>query len=78
MVYVKWGFRAVFWGLVLAFLHYTLPQHDIVRITDTYEKRVKSGTRMRCSGRTPRPARTSPRPSATCSSSRPSAPMTSR
>ncbi len=43
MVYVKWGFRAVFWGLVLAFLHYTLPQHDIVRITDTYEKRVNPG-----------------------------------
>jgi hypothetical protein len=43
MVYVKWGFLAVFWTLVLAFLHYTLPQHDIVRITDTYEKRVNPG-----------------------------------
>jgi hypothetical protein len=44
MVYVKWGFRAIFWIAVLAFLHYTLPQHDIARITDTYEKRVNPGT----------------------------------
>lgn len=43
MVYVKWGFRAIFWIVVLAFLHYTLPQHDIARITDTYEKRVNPG-----------------------------------
>jgi len=43
MVYVKWGFRAIFWIAVLAFLHYTLPQHDIARITDTYEKRVNPG-----------------------------------
>jgi hypothetical protein len=28
---------------VAAFLHYTLPQTDIVRITDTYEKRVDFG-----------------------------------
>jgi hypothetical protein len=44
MVYLKWGFRAVFWTLVVAFLHYTLPQHDIVRVTDTYETRVNPGT----------------------------------
>jgi len=43
MVYIKWGFIAVFWTVVIAFLHYTLPQHDIVRITDTYEKRVNLG-----------------------------------
>ena len=43
MVYIKWGFIAVFWTVVIAFLHYTLPQHDIVRITDTYEKRVNPG-----------------------------------
>ncbi len=43
MVYLKWGWRIVFWTAVLAFLHYTLPQHDIVRITDTYEKRVNPG-----------------------------------
>ena len=43
MIYVKWGLRGLFWLLVLAFLHYTLPQHDVVRITDTYEKRVDPG-----------------------------------
>ncbi len=29
--------------LVIAVLHYSLPQHDIVRITDTYEKRIDPG-----------------------------------
>jgi len=43
MVYVKWGFWGLFWVLVASFLHYTLPQHDIVRITDTYESRVDFG-----------------------------------
>jgi len=43
MVYVKWVFWGVFWTVVVAFLHYTLPQHDVVRITDTYEKRVNPG-----------------------------------
>jgi hypothetical protein len=43
MVYVKWGFILLFWLLVAGFLHYTLPQTDIVRITDTYEKRVDFG-----------------------------------
>ena len=43
MVYVKWGFWGLFWLLVASFLHYTLPQHDIVRITDTYETRVDFG-----------------------------------
>ena len=40
MIYVKWIFWATFWILVAGFLHYTLPQTDIARITDTYEKRV--------------------------------------
>ncbi|MDK3075359.1 DUF1523 family protein [Sedimentitalea sp. JM2-8] len=40
MVYVKWAFILLFWGLLGAVLHYTLPQRDIGRITDTYEKRV--------------------------------------
>lgn len=44
MVYVKWIFRGLFWTALIAFLHYTLPQHDIVRITDTYEKRVNPGS----------------------------------
>jgi len=43
MVYLKWGFRLIFWTAVIAFLHYTLPQRDIVRITDTYEQRVEPG-----------------------------------
>ncbi|MGH1412270.1 MAG: DUF1523 family protein [Pelagimonas sp.] len=43
MAYVKWAFIITFWVIVLAFLHYTLPQNDIVRITDTYEKRVDPG-----------------------------------
>ena len=43
MAYVKWFFIIVFWVLVAAFFHYTLPQKDIVRITDTYEKRIDFG-----------------------------------
>lgn len=43
MVYVKWAFIGLFWLLVAAFLHYTLPQNDIARITDTYEKRIDFG-----------------------------------
>ncbi|WP_204113161.1 DUF1523 family protein [Shimia biformata] len=43
MVYVKWGFRILFWVLIAAFFHYTLPQYDVVRIADTYEKRVDFG-----------------------------------
>ncbi|SEL52170.1 Protein of unknown function [Roseivivax marinus] len=33
----------LFWIVVLAFLHYTLPQNDVVRITDTYERRQDFG-----------------------------------
>ncbi|MDJ0822009.1 MAG: DUF1523 family protein [Paracoccaceae bacterium] len=43
MAYVKWTFIILFWTFVAAFLHYTLPQQDIARITDTYEKRVDPG-----------------------------------
>ena len=43
MVYVKWGLRVLFWLTVFAFLHYTLPQRDIARVTDTYEKRIDFG-----------------------------------
>lgn len=43
MVYVKWAFWGIFWLLVAAFFHYTLPQNDIVRVTDTYEKRIDFG-----------------------------------
>ena len=41
--YIKWGFILAFWLLVAAFFHYTLPHVDIVRITDTYEKRETPG-----------------------------------
>jgi len=40
MVYVKWVFWGTFWTVIFAFFHYTLPQHDVARITDTYEQRV--------------------------------------
>ena len=43
MRYIKWTFWILFWSVVAAFLHYTLPQHDIGRITDTYEKRIDFG-----------------------------------
>jgi hypothetical protein len=40
---VKWVFWITVWAIVGAFFHYTLPQTDIVRITDTYEKRIDFG-----------------------------------
>ena len=44
MTYFKWTTRLILALLVLGFLHYTLPQHDIVRITNTYEKRIDFGS----------------------------------
>jgi hypothetical protein len=43
MRYVKWTLIALIWALVIAVLHYTLPQQDVARISDTYEKRVDPG-----------------------------------
>ncbi|WP_163848520.1 DUF1523 family protein [Pseudooceanicola aestuarii] len=43
MRFVKWVFWAVIWLFIAAFFHYTLPQHDIARVTDTFEKRVDFG-----------------------------------
>ncbi len=43
MRYVKWTFIGSFWLLVASFLHYTLPQHDVARITDTYLERIDFG-----------------------------------
>ena len=43
MVYVKWAFIIVFWGLVAAVLEYTLPQQDVVRIVKTEVRRVDFG-----------------------------------
>ncbi|MRU15931.1 DUF1523 family protein [Roseovarius sp. A21] len=48
MVYVKWVFWGLFWLIVAGFLHYSLPQRDIVRIVNTYEERqdVTGWTKM--------------------------------
>lgn len=43
MQYLKWAFWIIFWIFVAAFFHYTLPQNDIARVTDTYEKRIDFG-----------------------------------
>jgi hypothetical protein len=41
--YLKWTFWIAFWVLLLSVLHYTLPQWDVVRIADTYQKRETFG-----------------------------------
>jgi len=43
MAYVRWTLRIVFYVFIAGFLHYTLPQHDVARITDTYNQRVDYG-----------------------------------
>ncbi|WP_170790108.1 DUF1523 family protein [Ruegeria lacuscaerulensis] len=43
MVYVKWAFIIVFWGLIASVLEYTLPQQDVVRIVKTEVRRVDFG-----------------------------------
>lgn len=43
MAYVRWTFRILILLIVGAFLHYTLPQRDIVRIVNTYEERQDFG-----------------------------------
>lgn len=43
LTYLKWTFWILFWGAIATLLHYTLPQRDIVRITDTYETRIDVG-----------------------------------
>ncbi|WP_025054979.1 DUF1523 family protein [Sulfitobacter noctilucicola] len=43
MTMIKWVFWSTIWLLVIAVFHYTLPQVDIVRVTDTYEKRIDPG-----------------------------------
>ena len=40
---IGWILTICFWVLIAAAFHYTLPQRDIVRISDTYEKRVDFG-----------------------------------
>jgi hypothetical protein len=41
---MKWTFRIIAAIFVLGFLHYTLPQHDIVRVTGTYNRLTTIGT----------------------------------
>ena len=40
MRYIRWVIGIIFLSLSTALLHYTLPQTDIVRVTNTYEKRI--------------------------------------
>jgi hypothetical protein len=40
---IRWTFWITVWVLIAEVFHYTLPQVDIVRVTDTYEKRVDLG-----------------------------------
>lgn len=53
MVYVKWGFWITVWLIVGGFFHYTLPQHDIVRIVNTYEENQELGDWTRVFWSTP-------------------------
>jgi hypothetical protein len=43
MAYIKWTFRIVLIAIVGGFLHYVLPQRDIVRVVNTYEERQDFG-----------------------------------
>ncbi|MEM7743707.1 MAG: DUF1523 family protein [Pseudomonadota bacterium] len=44
MAYVKWGFLLIIIGVIAAFFHYSLPQRDILRITDSDVARMNTGT----------------------------------
>ena len=37
---IRWTFWITLWVIIAAAFHYTLPQTDIMRVTDTYEKRI--------------------------------------
>ena len=39
MTYIKWGFWLVVWLGFGTVMEYSLPQYDVVRIVDTFEKR---------------------------------------
>lgn len=43
MVYFRWTIRILILAVLAAFLHYTLPQRDIVRVVNTYEERQDFG-----------------------------------
>ena len=40
---IRWIFWITLWVIIAAAFHYTLPQTDIMRVTDTYEKRIDPG-----------------------------------
>lgn len=44
MAYVKWTFILLVVAFVVAFFHYSLPQHDVVRITGTEVARMDVAT----------------------------------
>ncbi len=44
MAFVKWIFWALVAAVIVAFLHYALPQRDVVRIVDTDVTRMDTGT----------------------------------
>jgi len=43
MRYAKWAFWTLLVIFVFGFFHYTLPQNDIVRITNTDVRRIDFG-----------------------------------
>ena len=43
MKYVKWTFLSLIAILLFSFFHYTLPQHDVVRIVGTENRRIDFG-----------------------------------
>ena len=43
MRFLKWTFWSMIALIVFGFLHYTLPQHDIVRIVGTENRRIDIG-----------------------------------
>ena len=43
MAYIRWTFRILFLLIIGGFLHYTLPQNDIVRVVNTEVRRVDFG-----------------------------------
>ena len=40
---IRWTFWITVWVIIASVFHSTLPQTDIVRVTDTYEKRIDPG-----------------------------------
>lgn len=43
MYYFGWALTLIIWIAVGGFLHYTLPQHDIVRVSNTEVRRIDLG-----------------------------------